>query len=60
MRRINCVSPDGRENSEAIHAAFTMRVSVKNRNTMLSQIDSLLVFIIAAYTKRQMKARAKR
>jgi hypothetical protein len=43
-----------------INEAFTMRVSVKVRNTIRSKIDSVLFFIIDAYTNRQMKAREKR
>ena len=43
-----------------INQVFTMRISVKARNTIRSEFDSLLVFIIDAYTNGQMKTREKR
>jgi hypothetical protein len=59
MGTLNRTSCNGGQMRHEIQTPFTMRISVKNRNTIRSQIDSLLVVIMDAYTGTEMKTREK-
>jgi hypothetical protein len=52
MRSLNYAWRNCRKEQGRINEVFTIRISVKIRNAIRDKIDSLLFFIIDAYTHR--------